>query len=76
MWTVQSVCVCLAKSLDSQIANLQNDGIVFDICNEESAKAYLFANTYLFRIKRYASDFNKHKGGKYKNSDFRVLRDR
>ena len=41
---------CLAKSLDSQIANLRNDGIVFDMCNEESAKAYLSANTYLFRL--------------------------
>ena len=67
--------MCLAKSLDSQIANLQNDGIVFDICNEESAKAYLSANTYLFRIKRYASNFNKHEDGKYKNLDFAVLKD-
>ena len=66
---------CLAKSLDFQIANLQNDGIVFDICNEESAKAYLSANTYLFRIKRYASNFNKHDDGKYKNLDFAVLKD-
>ena len=67
--------MCLAKSLDFQIANLQNDGIVFDICNEESAKAYLSANTYLFRIKRYASNFNKHEDGKYKNLDFAVLKD-
>ena len=67
--------MCLAKSLDFQIANLRNDGIVFDICNEESAKAYLSANTYLFRIKRYASNFNKHEDGKYKNLDFALLKD-
>ncbi|MBH9981047.1 MULTISPECIES: Abi family protein [Bifidobacterium] len=67
--------MCLAKSLDSQIANLQNDGVVFDICNEESTKAYLSANTYLFRIKRYASNFNKNHDGKYKNLDFAVLKD-
>lgn len=66
---------CLDKSLDAQIANLQSDGIVFNICDEESAKTYLTVNTYLFRIKRYASNFNKHGDGKYKNLDFAVLKD-
>lgn len=66
---------CLSKSLDAQIANLQNDGIVFDICNEESAKTYLSASTYLFRIKRFASNFNKRDDGEHKNLDFVVLKD-
>ena len=35
---------CLDKSLDAKIANIQNDAVVFDICDEESAETYLTAN--------------------------------
>ena len=43
MWTAQGAGAWI-KSLDAKTANLQNDAVVFDICDEESAETYLTAN--------------------------------
>lgn len=65
----------LNKSLDSQIDNLKQDGISFDLYSEDAAKEYLKSHTYLFRIKRYASNFAKTDDGKYQQLDFALLKD-
>jgi hypothetical protein len=65
----------LNRCLDSQIDNLKQDGITFNLCSEDAAKEYLRSHTYLFRIKRYASNFAKTDDGKYQQLDFALLKD-
>lgn len=70
--------LCSARmnvALDSQIQNLKDDGIIFEKCSEEEARQYLHNNTYLFRIKRYASNFVQDIDGQYSDLDFAALKD-
>lgn len=52
-------------------------GIKFNITTEEQAKSFLSNNTYYFKIKSYAKNYEKYKqgenAGKYINLDFAYL---
>lgn len=65
----------LSMSLDAQIQNLKDDGVKFEICDEGEAKKYLLSHNYLFRMKRYAVNFDCDEQDKYKNLDFALLKD-
>lgn len=66
-------------NLDEQIAHMREQGIMFNIDNEENAKKYLSNNTYYFKLKAYAKLYDKYtqsdKQGKYVNLEFAYLRD-
>lgn len=67
-------------SIDEQISHMRdNRGIKFNIVNEQKAKEYLMFNSYYFRIKSYAKNFDKYKNGpnkdKYINLEFAYLQE-
>ncbi len=66
-------------SIDEQIQHMESKGIRFTIVDKESAKVFLRNNTYYFKIKAYAKNFEKYKNGynkgKYVNLEFAYLKD-
>ncbi|WP_353892918.1 Abi family protein [Proteinivorax hydrogeniformans] len=65
-------------TVDGQIEHMKNiNGIKFNIIDEEEAKQFLRENTYYFKIKSYAKNYEKYKGGenagKYVNLEFAYL---
>ena len=62
-------------SIDEQIEHMKNLGIKFNLVSEEQAKAYLENDTYFFKIKAYAKNYDKNKEGKYTNLDFGYLKE-
>ena len=62
-------------SIDEQIEHMKNIGIKFNLVSEEQAKAYLENDTYFFKIKAYAKNYDKNKEGKYTNLDFGYLKE-
>lgn len=58
-----------------QIEHMKRLGIKFNIVSEEEAKAYLTKDTYFFKIKAYAKNYDKNKEGKYINLDFGYLKE-
>jgi len=58
---------------------MKEAGITFDIGSEAEAKRFLESNTYYFRIKAYAKNYEKYtvpeKCGKYINLDFSYLKE-
>lgn len=67
-------------SIDGQIDYMKNkSGIQFNIISEERAKDFLANNTYYFKIKSYAKNYEKYfEGeniGKYINLEFAYLKE-
>jgi abortive infection bacteriophage resistance protein len=65
-------------TIDEQIEHMQNNnGIKFNIMNEQESKVYLKDNTYYFKIKSYAKNYEKYITGKnidrYINLEFAYL---
>ncbi|WKY44196.1 Abi family protein [Eubacteriaceae bacterium ES2] len=64
-------------SIDGQIAHLKSKGITFNHISEEAAKEFITYNTYFFKIKSYAKNYEKYqngeKKGQYVNLDFAYL---
>lgn len=67
-------------SIDEQINHMKNKkGIQFNIVNEQEARAFLTNNTYYFKIKSYAKNYEKYtegeNAGKYINLEFAYLKE-
>ena len=67
-------------SIDEQINHMKNDkGIKFSIVNENDAKKFLTNNSYYFKIKSYAKNYEKYTEGenarKYINLEFAYLQE-
>lgn len=67
-------------SIDGQINHMKNDkGIKFNIVKEDDAKRFLTNNSYYFKIKSYAKNYEKYtegeNAGKYINLEFAYLQE-
>lgn len=67
-------------SIGDQIAHMKdNNGIKFNIINEEAAKEFIQKNNYYFKLKSYAKNFDKYSSGinigKYINLEFAYLKE-
>ena len=66
-------------TIPEQIKDMLDAGIAFDIYAESNAKRYLEYNTYYFKLKAYAKNYDKYintnKKGQYINLDFAYLMD-
>ena len=62
-------------TISEQIEHMKTQGIKFNIINEEQAKKYILQNTYYFRIKAYAKNYNKNKQDKYVGLEFAYLKE-
>lgn len=66
-------------SIDEQIQHMEESGIDFTIVDKESAKEFLRSNTYYFKLKAYAKNYDKYQFGKnkdkYINLEFAYLKD-
>jgi len=66
-------------SINQQIEDMKDAGITFNIMTEIEANRYLEQNTYYFRLKAYAKNYDKYTGtekeGQYINLDFAYLVD-
>jgi len=67
-------------SIDQQIIHMRDEkGILFNSISEDDAKKFLEENTYYFKIKSYAKNYEKYrngpKKGKYINLDFAYLKE-
>lgn len=66
-------------SVKEQIEHMKSKGIQFNIVDEETAETYLSQNTYYFKIKSYAKNYDKYnrteKRGQYVNLEFAYLKD-
>lgn len=61
-------------TIDEQIENLKEKGVVFNIVDEEEAKKFLRYNNYFFKLKSYANNYPLNpKNGKYVNLEFAYL---
>ena len=61
-------------TIDEQIEDLKEKGVVFNIMNEEDAKKFLRYNNYYFKLKSYASNYPINpKNDKYVNLEFAYL---
>ena len=59
----------------SQIEKMKQQGIRFELMSEDQASDFLSFNTYYFKIKSYAKNYEKDKDGKYRKLDFEYLRE-
>ena len=66
-------------TVEQQIQHMRAKGIQFNIVSEEEAMGYLAKNTYYFKIKAYAKNYDKYrtteKVGQYVNLEFAYLKD-
>ena len=61
-------------TIDEQIHDLKEKGVMFSIMSEENAKKFLRYNNYYFKIKAYARNYPINpKNGKYVNLEFEYL---
>lgn len=62
-----------------QILNMKSKGIGFHIINENEAEEYLSNNTYYFKLKAYAKNYDQYQTtdhkGQYINLEFAYLKD-
>ncbi len=65
-------------SVDEQVAQLRRQGVAFDLCPEDEARAYLSDRTYYFKLRSYRTLFDRRVGGardgQYVGLDFGHLR--
>ncbi|MGN0734763.1 MAG: Abi family protein [Anaerovoracaceae bacterium] len=66
-------------TVEQQIQHMKSKGVQFNIVSEEEAISYLTNNTYYFKIKAYAKNYDKYrtteKAGQYVNLEFAYLKD-
>lgn len=66
-------------SVHEQIEHMKSKGVGFNIINESAAEVYLTENTYYFKIKAYAKNYDVYhsteKQGQYVNLEFAYLKD-
>lgn len=66
-------------SVTEQIQHMKEKGIRFDIVSEKEAERFLTTNTYYFKIKSYAKNYEKYHGtdkkGTYVNLEFAYLQE-
>ena len=66
-------------SLDGQIEHLKKKGVLFNIMDEDAAKAYLTLNNNYFKLTAYRKNYDKHPDGenkeKYIDLEFAYLVD-
>ena len=66
-------------TVEQQIQHMKSKGVQFNIVSEEEATSYLTSNTYYFKIKAYAKNYDKYrtteKAGQYVNLEFAYLKD-
>ena len=66
-------------TIPQQISHMKSNGIAFHIIDSETAKKFITENTYYFKIKSFAKNYEKFpKGknkGKYINLDFAHLKE-
>ncbi|MFV0518435.1 MAG: Abi family protein [Aminipila sp.] len=69
----------LKLTVEEQIEYMKSKGIGFNITTEETAKIYLEKNTYYFKIKSYAKNYDKYQSGQnignYLNLEFAYLQE-
>lgn len=62
--------------IQSQIkSHMKNKAIAFNIVNEESAIHFLTNNSYFFKLKSYAKNYDKKPNGQYINLEFAALQE-
>lgn len=66
-------------TVEQQIQHMKSKGVQFNIVSEKEAISYLTNNTYYFKIKAYAKNYDKYrtteKAGQYVNLEFAYLKD-
>lgn len=66
-------------NVKDQIEHMKSKGVQFNIIVEEEAEKYLSENTYYFKLKSYAKNYDKYrttdKRGQYVNLEFAYLKD-
>lgn len=66
-------------TVKEQIEHIKRKGIQFNIVTEEEAEEYLINNTYYFKLKAYAKNYDKYRNserkGQYVNLEFAYLMD-
>lgn len=66
-------------SVEEQVQHMKKKGILFNIVSEKEAQEYLENNTYYFKIKAYAKNYDTYrtgeKQGQYLNLEFAYLKD-
>ena len=62
-------------SISQQVAHMIDLGINFNIVTKEEAEKYLLDNTYFFKIKSFAKNYNKNSENKYVNLEFASLKE-
>ena len=66
-------------SVAQQIEHMKSKGIGFTIIGEAEAAEYLSNNTYYFKLRAYAKNYDKYKAtekiGQYVNLEFAYLKD-
>lgn len=66
-------------TVKEQIEHMKSKGIQFNIIDEKEAEQYLSENTYYFKLKSYAKNYDKYrsteKQGQYVNLEFAYLKD-
>ena len=63
-------------TIDKQVIDLKDKGVLFNIMNEDDAHKFLRYNNYYFKLKSYARNYPINpKNGKYVNLEFAYLVD-
>lgn len=66
-------------TVDEQIEHMKSKGISFNIVSEDEAKHFLEDNTYYFKVKSYAKNYDVYQAGEnegqYVNLEFAYLKD-
>lgn len=66
-------------SIEEQIKHMKSRGITFNHISEEQAEGFLIHNTYYFKLKAYAKNYDKYHSAenmdRYINLDFSYLQD-
>ena len=61
-------------SIEGQIEDLKEKGVKFNLCTEDDAIKFLKNNTYYFKLKSYAKNYNNNnREHKYRDLDFAYL---
>lgn len=61
-------------TIDKQVIDLKDKGVLFNIMNEDDAQKFLRYNNYYFKLKSYARNYPINpKNGKYVNLEFAYL---
>lgn len=62
-------------SILEQLEHMESKGIKFNIIDTESAEQFLTYNSYYFKLKSYAKNYEKDSEGRYINLEFAYLKE-